>query len=103
LQGIDFNRCHVITCGICNDGTKIQRGGRAVRDPNNQALFLVIFENWVHEFDIREVPFEELDEDPDRPLDISGKKFPMKLERTGIFNIKLLQDVRQKDGSPAYG
>jgi hypothetical protein len=34
----------------------------------------MIFEKWVNEIDVSEVPSEELDEDPDRPFDVSGKK-----------------------------
>ena len=52
----------------------------------------MMFENWVNEVNVSEVPFEELDEDPDRPFDVTGKKYPTKMERTGIFSISLLQD-----------
>jgi hypothetical protein len=93
-KGIDFNQCNVITYGICSDGTKtIQRGGRAGRNPCDKALFLMIFEKWVNEIDVSEVPSEELDEDPDRPFDVSGKKYPTKMERTGIYSINMLQDT----------
>jgi hypothetical protein len=51
----------------------------------------MMFENWVNEVDVSEVPSEELDEDPDRPFDVTGKKYPTKMERTGIFSISLLQ------------
>ena len=53
----------------------------------------MVFESWVNQLNVSEVPFEELEKDPDRPFDVSGKKFPTKMERTGIFNISLLQDT----------
>ena len=79
--------------GICSDGTKtIQRGGHASRNPEDKALFLMVFENWVNTVDVSEVPADKLDEDPDRPFDVSGKKYPIKMEWTGIFSMSLLQD-----------
>jgi hypothetical protein len=52
----------------------------------------MIYEPWIDDVDISAVPNEELEEDPDRPFDLSGKKYPTKMERTGIFSIKMLQD-----------
>jgi len=51
-----------------------------------------MYEPWIDTLDVSEVPAEELEEDPDRPFDLSGKKYPTKMERTGIFSITTLQD-----------
>jgi hypothetical protein len=52
----------------------------------------MMYEPWIDTLDVSEVPGEELVEDPDRPFDLSGKKYPTKMERTGIFSITTLQD-----------
>jgi superfamily II DNA/RNA helicase len=93
MQGVDFRKLtRVIQYGICADQCdNIQRGGRTGRDLNDWGLFLMMFEDWVDEVDISEVPAEELDEDPDRPFELTYKKYPTKLERTGIHSIQTLQ------------
>jgi len=40
-------------------------------------------------------PSEELDEDPDRPFELAYKKYPTKLERTGIHSIQTLRSTNK--------
>jgi hypothetical protein len=51
----------------------------------------MMYEDWVDDLDVSKVPLEELEEDPDRPFELAYKKFPTKLERTGIHSIRMLQ------------
>ena len=52
----------------------------------------MMYEPWIDTLDVSEVPPEELEEDPDRPFDLSGKESPTTMERAGIFSITTLQN-----------
>jgi len=55
----------------------------------------MMFEDWVDEVDVSNVPLEELQEDPDRPFELAYKKFPTKQERTGIQSIQTVQSTNE--------
>ena len=92
-SGIDFNRADiVIQYGVASDETKtIQQAGRGGRDSDNRSLFLIMYEPWVMEVDISNVPAGELEEDPDRPFCVDGKKYQNKISRTSIHCIRTIQ------------
>jgi superfamily II DNA or RNA helicase len=67
-QGVDFPDVKIV-CTVGLPGTMVdilQHGGRALRNSDNDALFIIFYEPWVHD-----VPLEEYSEgdlgDPDRP------------------------------------
>ena len=94
-SGIDFNRVDLVCqYGIAADGTKLlQRGGRGGRNPNDKSIFLVMYEPWVKELDLSNIPAAKFAEDPDRPFIISSSKRQPKTERTGCFCISLVQSA----------
>jgi hypothetical protein len=55
----------------------------------------MMYEDWVDNLDVSEVPPDELEEDPDRPFQLAYKKFPTKEERTGIHSIQTLQTANR--------
>ena len=56
----------------------------------------MMYEGFVDELDVSEVPLDELEEDPDRPFELAYKKYPTKEERAGIHSIQTLQSTNKK-------
>jgi superfamily II DNA helicase RecQ len=82
----------VIQYGVTQDlCSLIQRAGRVGRDFTQDALFLIMWEPWVHDITIPDS--QNGDSDPDRPsAPLSKEKDPTKPERTGLAMIQLIQD-----------
>jgi hypothetical protein len=69
----------------------LQRGGRALRNSDDDALFVVFYEPWAHEVDLDEYKEGNLD-DPDRPrgpLKSSSKR----RERAPFLCLRLVKSV----------
>jgi superfamily II DNA helicase RecQ len=94
-QGIDFRFLFfVIQFGVCATLAELyQRGGRGGRDDAIIALFLIMYEGWVEDLDVMDVPPEELEDDPDRPFLTGSKKNMTKRERVGIAFINCIQSI----------
>ena len=56
----------------------------------------MMYEGFVDELDVSEVPLDELEEDPDHPFELAYKKYLTKEERTGIHSIQTLQSTNKK-------
>jgi hypothetical protein len=93
IQGVDFPNVKI----VCNAGLPatgvdtLQRGGRAIRTGNGDALFVIFYDSWVNEIDLEEFLTGDL-LDPNRPR----KKFDKNKkstcrERASYFSVKTIK------------
>jgi hypothetical protein len=70
----------------------LQRGGRALRNSNKDALFVIFYEPWVHELDLNS--FNEGDlSDPDRPR-MKLRPNSQHRERAPLSSVTLVRSKR---------
>jgi hypothetical protein len=81
---------------VCNVGLPativdaLQRGGRAIRQSDDDALFVIFYEPWVLDIDLDDYSTGNI-LDPDRPRkDLHDNS--LRRDRAPYFSVKLIQD-----------
>ena len=90
-KGVDFPDVKIVcTAGLSGSIVDIlQRGGRALRNSDNDALFTIFYEPWVHDISLDEYSEGNLD-DPDRPRG-PLKSSSQRRDRAPFSCLKLVQ------------
>lgn len=80
-------------CTVGLPGTTVdtlQRAGRALRNSDDHAVFIIFYEPWVHELSFSEYSEGDLS-DPDRPRG-QLKSHAQRRERAPLSSLKLVKD-----------
>jgi superfamily II DNA or RNA helicase len=92
LKGVDFPNVKIV-CTVGLPATivdALQRGGRAIRRTNNDALFVIFYESWVLDVNLDDYSTGDL-LDPDRPRkDLHDNS--QRRDRAPYSSVKLIQD-----------
>ncbi|KAH8981064.1 P-loop containing nucleoside triphosphate hydrolase protein [Lactarius akahatsu] len=90
--GVDFPDVKIV-CTVGLPGTTVdtlQRAGRALRNSDDHAFFIIFHEPWVHELSLSEYSEGDLS-DPDRPRG-QLRSHAQRRERASLSSLKLVKD-----------